>query len=89
MHGVENISIFANLGGGSGSTATFYLAQVDPVYAGKTLDIMLFDPGEGASSIEILDPNGNPATFTWTTPCNPPHRVTEHRLFRRRHDTLT
>ena len=69
VHGIENMSIYANL---SGTQASFYLAQVDPVYAGKTLDIMLFDPGEGASSIEILDPNGNPATFTWTTPCNPP-----------------
>ena len=22
--------------------------------------------------IEVLDPNGNPATFNWRTPCNPP-----------------
>ena len=71
VHGVENISIFANLGGGSGATATFYLADVDAVYAGKTMVISLFDTGEGAQSIQILDPNGNPYAFTWTTPCQP------------------
>jgi hypothetical protein len=71
VHGVEDISIFANLGGGSGSTATFYLADVDPVYAGKTMTVTLFDTGEGAQSIQVLDPNGNPYAFTWTTPCQP------------------
>jgi hypothetical protein len=34
--------------------------------------INLFDSGEGASSLQILDPNGNPTPFTWSTPCNPP-----------------
>src|SRR5207248_6895629 len=28
------------------TTALFYLAQVDAVYAGKTLEIRLFDPGD-------------------------------------------
>jgi hypothetical protein len=69
VSGIENMSIFANL---SGTQASFYLAKVDPVYGGKTLDIALFDPGEGASSIEILNPNGSPASFTWTTACSPP-----------------
>ena len=71
VHGVEDISIFANLGGGSGSTATFYLADVDAVYAGKTMTVTLFDTGEGAQSIQVLDPNDNPYSFTWTTPCQP------------------
>ena len=34
--------------------------------------INLFDSGEGASSLQILDPNGNPTPFSWSTPCNPP-----------------
>jgi Flp pilus assembly protein TadG len=73
VHGVEDMSIFANQ---TGSSATFYLAQVDPVYAGKTMQIDLFDPGEGASRLEILDPNGNPVNFGWTTPCGSVDGVT-------------
>jgi hypothetical protein len=69
IHGVDAISILANF---TGTTPTFYLAQVDPIHAGKTMRVNLFDPGEGASSIQVLDPNGNPTTFNWSTPCNPP-----------------
>jgi Flp pilus assembly protein TadG len=69
IHALTDMSIFANI---SGSQASFYLAQVDPVHAGKTMRITLFDTGEGASQLEILDPNGNPAQFSWSTPCNPP-----------------
>lgn len=72
IYGVGAMSIFANLGGLSGSTATFYLADVAAVHAGKTMQITLFDAGEGAQKIEVLDPNGNPASFNWSTPCNPP-----------------
>jgi hypothetical protein len=66
VHGLEDMSIFANQ---TGSSASFYLAQVDPIYAGKTMQVDLFDPGEGASKLEILDPNGSPVNFGWTTPC--------------------
>ena len=57
------ISIYANYGG---STATFFLAEINREYAGKTLVITLFDPGEGGNTIEILDPSGNPQTFVAT-----------------------
>lgn len=69
LHAVSDMSIFANL---EGATADFYLAQIDPIHAGKTMRINLFDSGEGAGSLQILDPNGNPAAFAWSTPCNPP-----------------
>ncbi len=49
------------------SVASFYLADVDSVYAGRTMTVGLFDPGEGGSTIEILDPNGNPVSFTYAT----------------------
>jgi Flp pilus assembly protein TadG len=65
VHGVTDMSIFANLSG----TATFYLAQIDPVHAGKTMRINLFDPGEGAASLSILDPSGHEKQFSWSTPC--------------------
>jgi hypothetical protein len=50
---------------------TFYLAQIDPVNAGKTLEIDLFDPGDvsGNAFISILDPDGNAyntASFNYT-----------------------
>jgi Flp pilus assembly protein TadG len=69
VHGVDAMSIYGNQ---PGSTATFHLAQIDPVHAGKTMEVELFDPGEGANTIQVLDPNGNAANFTWTTDCNPP-----------------
>lgn len=64
VHGENDISVFASQ---SGASAVFYLCQVDAIYAGKEMDIQLFDPGEGAQSIEILDPSGNPVSFTWAT----------------------
>ena len=54
------MSIYANLGGVAGDTATFYLAEVAALHAGKTMQLTLFDSGEGAQSIEVLDPNGEP-----------------------------
>ena len=69
----EQMSVFANL---SGSTATFYLASIDAAYAGRKMSITLFDPGEGAAKIEVLDPNGAVANFNWSTPCNPPTAAT-------------
>lgn len=47
--------------------ADFYLAQVAPSYAGKTMTITLFDPGEGATAIRILQPDGTAASFTYQT----------------------
>lgn len=69
VHAVSDLSIFANI---SSSAPSFYLAQIDPIHAGKTMRINLFDAGEGAQSLQILDPNGRPAAFTWNTPCSPP-----------------
>ncbi len=61
--------------------ATFYLAQVSPDYVGQKMDILLFDPGEGATAIRILEPDASgsnptgtdgiadvsPASFTYET----------------------
>ncbi len=69
IHGVADVSILANL---EGSTAEFFLAEIDPVHAGKTMRITLFDTGEGANSLQILDPNGTARTINWSTFCNPP-----------------
>jgi hypothetical protein len=44
--------------------STFYLAQVSPDYAGKKMDILLFDPGEGATAIRVLQPDASPGIET-------------------------
>ncbi|MCP5030152.1 MAG: hypothetical protein GY929_28110, partial [Actinomycetia bacterium] len=69
MSAVDYLSVFAK---DSSSTADFFLAEIDGLHAGKTLVVELFDPGEGASTIQLLAPDGSPVTFDWTTPCSPP-----------------
>jgi hypothetical protein len=64
---VEDLSLFASLSGGS---STFYLAEVAASNAGKQLEISLFDVGEGAEKIEILDPDGQPVAFDWAADCH-------------------
>ncbi len=63
---VEDMSMYASLSGGS---STFYLAEIPASNAGKQLEVSLFDVGEGAEMIEILDPNGQPVFFEWETDC--------------------
>ncbi len=57
VSGINDISIFANVNG----TATFYMAEVAEVHAGKDLELVIFDPGDasGTNIITILDPYGN------------------------------
>jgi hypothetical protein len=68
VHAENAMSIYANL---TGTTAAFYLAQIEPIHAGKTMRVNLFDAGEGAQNIKILNPQGTAVTFSWTTPCSP------------------
>jgi hypothetical protein len=66
VHGITDMSVYANK---ASTTADFYLAQVTAKDAGKIMQITLFDPGEGASSLQVLDPNGTKSQFTWTADC--------------------
>ena len=43
--------------------ATFYLAEIDPVHAGKTLEISLYDPGE-VSKTSTTSGNGTVQVIT-------------------------
>jgi hypothetical protein len=58
------LSTFADQPGSSGS---FYLSQVPATDAGTTMDVNLFDPGEGDKDIQIIDPDGNAVPFVWQT----------------------
>jgi Flp pilus assembly protein TadG len=64
IYAEREMSIYAN---NSDSTAEFYLAEVGRVNAGRTLQITLFDAGEGGQTLEVLDPSGTPQSFTWKT----------------------
>lgn len=66
VYGIGDMSIFTN---SVGSVASFYLAEVDPVHAGKTFELRLFDPGDGNSGtydLSILMPDGSVADCRYT-----------------------
>jgi hypothetical protein len=82
LYGVGDLSLFNNLPGLTGNiTATFYFAQIAQVYAGKTLTVNLYDPGDGASGnyyVNVLKPGGaatscsygvSGTTLTAASPC--------------------
>jgi hypothetical protein len=65
--GEESMSIFANKSAG---TADMFLAKLAPAsqYRGKRIRILLWDPGEGAQSIQILPPGSvTPVQFRYRT----------------------
>ena len=66
VHALQDLSLYANIAGG---TTDVYLAEIEPAHAGKQLEIKLFDTGEGAEGIEVIDPNGNVADFSWVVEC--------------------
>lgn len=51
VYALSDMSMFNNA---SGSTADFYLAEVDQIHAGKTFEVSLFDPGDGQSGNAFL-----------------------------------
>lgn len=64
VYGKDAMSLYADQ---TGAQADFYLAEIDPIHAGKKMEIYLWDPGEGADKIRILDPNGNEIPFEFET----------------------
>jgi len=44
--------------------AEFFMANIDESYAGKTIEVKLFDAGDGMDNIKFLDPSGRSAEFT-------------------------
>ncbi len=62
VYGKDWISILAT---SSSSSASFYLANIGPLNGGKTLQVTMYDPGEGGQDIRLLKPDGTQATFDW------------------------
>ncbi len=66
VYGVDNMGVYANL---EGTTPSFYLADIGPEHNNKKMQVSLWDPGEGARQIEVLNPLGNAVSFTWSVLC--------------------
>jgi len=73
LYGLGAMQAFTPLSAsGSAVTSEFYLAQIDPAYAGKTVEVNLWDPGDTnplSASIEILQPTAaswTASTLSWT-----------------------
>lgn len=64
MYAIDNMSIYNNA---TGSTTAFHLAEVLPVYKGKTFVVELYDAGESAApgDLQVIDPTGS----IYTGPC--------------------
>ncbi len=64
FYAINDMSIFTNAPSGN---ATVYLAEIDPVHAGKRLELKFYDPGEGGGNafMSVLLPDGTIPTCTW------------------------
>ena len=72
VYAKDFLSIYALPNG----SANFFLAEIGPEHAGKKVTIGLWDSAEGATSIEIMQPNGSnswtPLTsFNYSSTCGP------------------
>lgn len=70
VYGIGSMQTFVRLA--PNMTSEFYLARVDKVHAGKTLEIQLWDPGDTgqmSGTLEILRPTDasyTPVSFSWS-----------------------
>ncbi|MCP4225114.1 MAG: hypothetical protein GY773_17385 [Actinomycetia bacterium] len=66
VYALEWLSLFRpEFGGGAfaGQPAEFFLAEISDEHAGKTMEITMFDPGEGMENAQFLDPAGDEISF--------------------------
>lgn len=70
LYTTGDLSLFNNLPNQTGSfSSTFYLTKVLPLHAGKTLQVSLFDPGDGTTGtyyVNVLGPGGTTQNCTYT-----------------------
>jgi len=70
IYGEGAMEMFTPLQGGQNST--FYLAEIDPAYAGRTMEIRLWDPGDTNqdANLSVLAPTASgwaSSQFSWTS----------------------
>jgi hypothetical protein len=71
VYGIGAMEAYVRLPGGQASE--FYLAKVDAAYAGRTIDIELWDPGDTgnlSANLQILQPTSSsysPVNFSWSS----------------------
>lgn len=63
VYGLGALSVMNNLANGK---PEFFLAEISPAFVGSTIEVYLWDPAEGAESIELVSPNGTAVPFTWS-----------------------
>lgn len=69
VYGVTHMGVDASISGGPGTEFTFYLAEIGRHHRGKTLRIELWDTGEGAQAIQIIEPDLSVADVEWGILC--------------------
>jgi Flp pilus assembly protein TadG len=65
VYALTHLGVYA----GVASTAQFYLAEIGPEHNNKTMEITLWDTGEGMTRIEVLNPLGVATAFDWQVLC--------------------
>jgi Putative Flp pilus-assembly TadE/G-like len=68
LYALDWMSIYRpGFGGGAfaGQPSEFFLADISDQHAGKTVEITMFDPGEGMDNVQFLDPAGNSVAFKY------------------------
>jgi hypothetical protein len=67
LSGERSMSVYANAA--AAGTTDFYLAKLAPAryFRGKRIQVLLWDPGEGAESLQIIQPDGQPAPLKFRT----------------------
>jgi hypothetical protein len=65
VYGLNDMGLYNN---NNGASATINLAEIDPIHAGKTMLVGLFDSGDAQARVrlEVLQPNGNVANCSWS-----------------------
>lgn len=64
VYGINQVSIYTNQ---SSSNSTLYIAEVDPIHAGKILEVKFFDAGEddASASFTMRRPDNSVAQCEW------------------------